>query len=593
MATYYVSSQTGSDFNNGLSPNTPFQTITKAVSSCVTDDTIVIAPGEYAETVTVPSSKKGIKFIGDPDAKYFQSIKPGEVLLSGFVKNNGRLPQLQYGFYFDVFERYEIKNITFEGFASSGSSPGAAIWANSKSSNPNLVEVIENCTFRKCSLTNIEVAKTSNMTNQFAIYFNFNGYNFPLTSYTIIRNCKFDDSNVFFVNHYTGPYYSMYKTVFYFCEFNSSYFIGSNNGSSLGTDLHSISKTVHLIGCVFKNSPYVIAGGGSSRYQFLSCVFKNIKNIFRYQSTVTSSINYFYFDYCHFENVDYYANVATNAVFKECTFLYPGSFSTSDGNAPKAFELINCRVYGLANALELDKKLTREENTVYKKFDYTNQKACGLGIEKLKPISGLQSGRLNLGRAGMAKFKIPVDKGVPVQVSFKFVKSFRNGKITVWFGNEKYDINKPEENTVHYVTITKTPVVRGFEDFVITVDVNDTINTTDVLEPTGLKDQYFLIDDFEVKSGEDLSPPAKPTGFTATAGDSQVTLTWDANTEDDLDKYYIYRNDVRIAIVDKNTTSYVDSNLTNYKTYRYHLVAVDFNRNRSDKTDYVMATPID
>jgi len=37
-------------------------------------------------------------------------------------------------------------------------------------------------------------------------------------------------------------------------------------------------------------------------------------------------------------------------------------------------------------------------------------------------------------------------------------------------------------------------------------------------------------------------PPAAPTNLTATPGDQQITLTWDANIEADLTKYRIYRD---------------------------------------------------
>jgi len=41
-------------------------------------------------------------------------------------------------------------------------------------------------------------------------------------------------------------------------------------------------------------------------------------------------------------------------------------------------------------------------------------------------------------------------------------------------------------------------------------------------------------------SDPDTTPPSEPKNLTATAGDSQVTLNWDDNTESDLASYKVY-----------------------------------------------------
>lgn len=49
---YFVDSNTGSDGNSGLSVSQPFSTIQKAYDTAVTNDSIVVMPGNYSETVT-------------------------------------------------------------------------------------------------------------------------------------------------------------------------------------------------------------------------------------------------------------------------------------------------------------------------------------------------------------------------------------------------------------------------------------------------------------------------------------------------------------------------------------------------------------
>ncbi|WP_448611762.1 fibronectin type III domain-containing protein [Geodermatophilus sp. URMC 60] len=88
----------------------------------------------------------------------------------------------------------------------------------------------------------------------------------------------------------------------------------------------------------------------------------------------------------------------------------------------------------------------------------------------------------------------------------------------------------------------------------------------------------------------DLTPPARPAGFTAVAGEGWVTLTWTANGEPDLAGYVLLRDGVRIDT--PTGTTYTDTGLVNDRTYAYELVAVDARGNRSDPAT-VDATPVD
>jgi hypothetical protein len=82
--------------------------------------------------------------------------------------------------------------------------------------------------------------------------------------------------------------------------------------------------------------------------------------------------------------------------------------------------------------------------------------------------------------------------------------------------------------------------------------------------------------------------PAAPTGLTATAGTSQVALTWTApttNADDttltDLLGYEIYRSTsetgtyIQVNTTDVLTTSYTDTTVTNGVTYYYKVTAAD------------------
>ncbi|MHC4413016.1 MAG: CBM96 family carbohydrate-binding protein, partial [Planctomycetota bacterium] len=91
-------------------------------------------------------------------------------------------------------------------------------------------------------------------------------------------------------------------------------------------------------------------------------------------------------------------------------------------------------------------------------------------------------------------------------------------------------------------------------------------------------------------------PPAAPTGLAATAGDTQVELDWDDNTEVSLASYSVYRDTTSGGPYTKiasgiPTSDYNDTGLTNGTTYYYVVTAVDINDNESGNSIEVSATP--
>jgi len=106
---------------------------------------------------------------------------------------------------------------------------------------------------------------------------------------------------------------------------------------------------------------------------------------------------------------------------------------------------------------------------------------------------------------------------------------------------------------------------------------------------------YLAIRVNDVPPPPDTTPPAAPSGLAATAGDAQVSLDWNDNTESDLAEYVVYRSldgvdyqAVASGVVD---SAYVDSGLTNDTTYYYVVTAVDTSGNESAASGPVSATP--
>ena len=96
----------------------------------------------------------------------------------------------------------------------------------------------------------------------------------------------------------------------------------------------------------------------------------------------------------------------------------------------------------------------------------------------------------------------------------------------------------------------------------------------------------------------DNTPPAKPVLISAVPGDSDITVSWQANTEPDLAGYLLYRNG-RLANVPGTVigdltpylltgTTYLDAALPDGK-FRYYIVAMDEAGNISDPSNSIGA----
>jgi concanavalin A-like lectin/glucanase superfamily protein/fibronectin type III domain protein/NHL repeat-containing protein len=95
----------------------------------------------------------------------------------------------------------------------------------------------------------------------------------------------------------------------------------------------------------------------------------------------------------------------------------------------------------------------------------------------------------------------------------------------------------------------------------------------------------------------DSTPPAPPTGLSASAGDGSVSLDWADNAEGDLEGYDVYRSTTAGGGYSKvngprlSASAYTDSGVTNGTTYYYVVRAVDRSGNPSGDSNEAQATP--
>ncbi|MEK5090519.1 hypothetical protein MKY98_26995 [Paenibacillus sp. FSL M8-0228] len=96
----------------------------------------------------------------------------------------------------------------------------------------------------------------------------------------------------------------------------------------------------------------------------------------------------------------------------------------------------------------------------------------------------------------------------------------------------------------------------------------------------------------------DTTPPAVPTGFTGTAGDSTVTLSFDRNTETDFSHYVLYTDgvprkylDAEVDLEKNNSRKILLNGLKNGTKYTFYLTAVDADVNESARAGPIILTP--
>ena len=99
------------------------------------------------------------------------------------------------------------------------------------------------------------------------------------------------------------------------------------------------------------------------------------------------------------------------------------------------------------------------------------------------------------------------------------------------------------------------------------------------------------------RTGADEQPPRVPTALSGSAGDGQAFLFWEANPEEDLQGYNVYRSLLaggpyrnRVNTAPLEIPEYLDTGTDNNVTYTYAVTAVDRSGNESSLSGKVSVT---
>lgn len=172
-----------------------------------------------------------------------------------------------------------------------------------------------------------------------------------------------------------------------------------------------------------------------------------------------------------------------------------------------------------------------------------------------------------------------------------------NGRIYGW-NIEKVDVGNREVAITPGMGLINNRVLQSYGKFKFTLDNNET-KYIFIKEKNGGVGGFGGVSDIVYVEASDSVPPAKPSGLqTSSKTDTQISLTWNENSEKDFSHYVVYRsNDIEYGdFVEIGTSSsplYLDTGLEQNTTYAYSVKAVDYSGNESLSAEIESFTDMD
>jgi chitodextrinase len=153
----------------------------------------------------------------------------------------------------------------------------------------------------------------------------------------------------------------------------------------------------------------------------------------------------------------------------------------------------------------------------------------------------------------------------------------------------------PTDTDFDHVNIYKDGVLIGNSTdgtFSVTGLTPETLYTFrfTTVDTTGNESAGF-IQSFTTNAEPDTVPPATPNNIKVKAGNGYLYVSWSANTEPDLDGYFVYLDGVQVTTTPIRSTSFTIDGLTNDQTYSIRVSAVDKSGNESSLSSAISEAP--
>jgi outer membrane protein assembly factor BamB/fibronectin type 3 domain-containing protein len=212
----------------------------------------------------------------------------------------------------------------------------------------------------------------------------------------------------------------------------------------------------------------------------------------------------------------------------------------------------------------------------------------------------------NIGLASDAVIGTPTD--LPPGAPTEFAAAIGDGRITLnWTTGSEYDL------VGHIIYRSNDSTFVPTRDDSIADVLLPEISYVDSGLVTGLT-YYYQLSSYDLGGNEslfseqvfgapvDLTAPLTPQDIVVLNGEKQVTLTWQENTETDLDRYHIYRNSdssfvptssALLVSIPAPAETYTDTGLSNGYIYYYLLTAIDTTGNESAASELLTGAPTD
>ena len=358
--TYYVNATEGSDDNDGLSSQTPFATIQKAIESAFDGDTVEVWPGIYTG-----DGNRDINFLGK--AITVRSTDPNDpnIVAATIIDCNGTETEPHRGFY---FHSGEDSNSVLDGFTITGGyGPAEEVWSQlipvggaifCKASSPR----ISNCIFTNSyaigyggGMFNDNSSPTlinCTFSGNTAVWWggamcNYSDSSPVLTNCTFSSNsagyqgggvCNYSDSNPVLTNCTFGGNYAYWDGGGMYNYINSSPMLtnctfSGNSARGVGGGMDNMHESNPILtGCTIRGNSAGSKGGGMANTNFSSPVLTNC--IISGNSAGSKGGGM--------------GNRASNPTVTNCTFSgnsahYGGAMHSDSGSSPT---LTNCILWG-------------------------------------------------------------------------------------------------------------------------------------------------------------------------------------------------------------------------------------------------------